>query len=218
MSNRLCMRKVTPMARSSIALPLTEQPTERRSRKRQRMVLRVGVLSDGKRTSFCLVRNISPFGVQVKLYGQLEPATEVNLRVGDEKPLAGHVAWVRDEQAGIQFHSSLDPQILLRVTQKLAPIQRRSLPRVNAVAHTILSTGGRRYPAKLCDISASGARVRTHRPISAGPHVMLTLPDMPSIKTYVRWAADNDLGLAFETPLPIQIIAEWVNGRVNVFG
>ena len=58
--------------------------SDRRSQKRQTMVLRVGLLEAGSRTAFCLVKNISPEGVQVKLYGSLLPDCDVSLKVGDE--------------------------------------------------------------------------------------------------------------------------------------
>lgn len=189
---------------------------ERRERNRQKMVLRVGIIDDGQRPSFCLVRNISPAGVQVKLFNQLARGTEVRLRVGDEDPLAGRVMWVRDKVAGIQFDALLEPERMLRVTQRLAPTKRRSSPRVSAFARATLRTGGRTYSAELCNISASGAKVRMQRTVTLGPSVMLTLPDMSAIKTYPRWVAEHEVGLVFETPLPIQTIADWLDQRVNV--
>ncbi len=57
------------------------------------------------------------------------------------------------------------------------------------------------------------------RPVRLGPSVMVTLPDLPTIKAFVRWQDERqELGLAFEAPLPIQLIAEWMNERMNVSG
>lgn len=201
---------------SAAAFQPTTDRTERRKRTRQRMVLRVGIIDIGRRPSICLVRNISPAGVQVRLFGQLARGSDVRLRVGDEDPLPGRVMWVRDQIAGIRFNAMLEPERMLRLTQQLAPTRRRSSPRVSASARAILRTDGRRYSAELCDISTSGARVRTQRAVTLGHSVILTLPDMPDIKTYVRWVADCEAGLVFEAPLPIQLIATWLNERVNV--
>lgn len=201
---------------SAAAFEAISDVAERRARTRQRMVLRVGIIDDGGRPSFCLVRNISPVGVEVQLFGQLARAPEVRLRVGDEDPLPGRVMWVREQMAGIRFNSMLEPERMLRITQKLAPTRRRSTPRVSASARAILRTGGRRYSAELCDISTSGAKVRTERMVTLGPSVILTLPDMPTIKSYVKWVADLEAGLVFDAPLPIQIIAGWLDERVNV--
>lgn len=204
--------------RSAVILEEAGAASDRRSHKRQTMVLRVGILNHEDRTSFCLVKNISPLGVQVKLFGQLVVGSEVGLRIGDEDPLPGRAVWVRDQLAGIAFASALEPRALLRVTQKLSDERRRSTPRINAVARAIVRTGGQTYSAELLDISTSGARVRTRKPIAPGASIMMTLTDMPSLKAYVRWADECELGLVFEAPIPIQIMANWLEGRVTVSG
>jgi hypothetical protein len=188
--------------------------SDRRSQKRQTMVLRVGLLEAGSRTAFCLVKNISPEGVQVKLYGSLLPDCDVSLKVGDENPLRGRLVWVRDGFGGIQFEKPLQLKTLLRVTQKLASTNRRSSPRVNAASRAILRTRGHTFSAELCDISATGAKIRTKRPIAPGPSALLTLPGMPTLKAHVRWAEDDEMGLFFESPIPIQIIAGWLDEGV----
>ncbi len=190
--------------------------TQRRKRVRETMVLRVGIIDDGRASSFCVLRNISPAGVQVKLFGDISAGTQVRLRVGDEDPLSGHVVWVRDRLAGIEFDRLLAPPPMLRVAQKLASTRRRSSPRLSTSAHAILRTGGRTYAAELCDISTSGARVRARTPTRFGLAVTLDLPQLPPIKSYVRWVADGEIGLTFETPLPIQIISAWIDERVSV--
>ena len=197
----------------------TSFPTKRVQRRklaRETMVLRVGIIEDGQRSSFCLLRNISPAGVQVKLFGDVSQGSQVGLRVGDEDPLIGHVVWVRDQIAGIEFDTMLAPEQMLRVAQKLASTKRRSSPRLSASSRAVLRTGGCTYLAELCDISTSGARVRTRTTMAFGPSVTLNLPHLPAIKCYVRWVAKSEIGLSFETPLPIQIIAAWVDDRVTI--
>lgn len=63
-----------------------DHDAERRSGKRHTLVLRVAVVDDGKRASFCLLKNISPDGVQVKSYAPLEIGAMVTLFVGEDKP------------------------------------------------------------------------------------------------------------------------------------
>jgi hypothetical protein len=205
------MLKVSPLP--------TESPTkvaQRRKRVRETMVLRVGIIDDGRLSSFCVLRNISTAGVQVKLFGEISAGTQVRLRVGDEDPLSGHVVWVRDRFAGIEFDRMLAPDQMLRVAQKLASTRRRSSPRLSTTTCAILRTCGRTYAAELCDISTSGARVRTRTETRFGLSVTLNLPHLPAIKCYVRWVTNSEIGLSFETPLPIQIIADWIDERVSV--
>jgi hypothetical protein len=37
---------------------------------------------------------------------------------------------------------------------------------------------------------------------------------MPTLKAHVRWAEDDEMGLFFESPIPIQIIAGWLDEGV----
>lgn len=201
---------------SRVARAATPEQKERRALKRETMVLRVGLLESGGKSSFCLVKNISAAGVQVKIYGHISPDCPVSLKVGDESPLEGKVVWIHDQLGGIEFNTPLDPTTLLRVTQKLASTKRRSSPRVNAAVRALLRTGGHTFTAELCDISTSGAKVRTRKVIQPGPWVLLDLPGMPTIRAHVRWADEHELGLSFDAAIPIQIIAGWVNERLQV--
>jgi hypothetical protein len=79
---------------SRVARAAAPEQHERRALKRETMVLRVGLLESGGKLSFCLVKNISAAGVQVKIYGHISPDSPVALKVGDESPLEGRVIWV----------------------------------------------------------------------------------------------------------------------------
>jgi hypothetical protein len=204
------------MPKASIASCDFDEAAERRLSPRQTMILRVGLLAHGERSTFCLVKNISPMGAQLRLYGQVAEGISVTLAVGDEDPVRGQIAWAKDGTAGVEFENPLDATTLLRAMQKLPATKRRSSPRVKTAAHALLRTGGRSYPGQLLDVSAVGARVRTPRPIRIGPSIMVTLPDLPTIKAFVRWNEETELGLAFNEPLPIQLLAEWMNDRVNL--
>ena len=189
---------------------------ERRATVREKMVLRVGLIQAGGRTSFCLVKNISASGVQVKLYGNLAAGCDLSLTVGDESPLPGRLKWVRAPLAGIEFNEVLAPSSLLRVTQKLSPSRRRSSPRANTAAPVILTSNGRTVAAELCDISTTGARIRTRRPIVPDSSVLLGVSGLPPVRAFVRWSDDEEIGLSFAAPIPIEIIAGWLGERALI--
>jgi hypothetical protein len=188
--------------------------SERRSRPRHTMVLRVGLLETQGRSAFCLLRNISSRGVQVKIYAPLSEGAEVRLRVGDEDSLEGQIAWVRDGVAGIQFRNTLAPGTLLRVRQKIAASRRRSSPRVSIAVCATLATGGHTCAVQLCDISTTGARIRGRKPLEAGGSASLMLPQLSKIRAHVRWAAGLDAGLVFEAPIPLHRLTEWLHVRL----
>lgn len=192
------------------------RPADRRAQERYTLVLRIGVLEQGGKASLCLVKNISSRGVQLKLYSQAVPDSPVSLRVADELPVHGHLIWLNGDIAGMIFEDELNAATLLRVQQKLRPNRRRSMPRVAVEAAATLRSGGRTCRAAVCDISSVGARVRTRAPLVAGDRATVTLADMPPISAYVRWSDGEESGLTFETPIPMQIIATWVDGRVRL--
>lgn len=190
-----------------------QQALERRSQARQKMVLRVGVLEAGGQTSFCLVKNISSRGVQVKLYSSLELGCDLTLTVGDKCPLRGRLMWVQDQLGGIEFKEPLTESSLLRVTQNLSGSRRRSSPRANTAAHVVLTTNGRSVWGELCDISPSGARVRTRRPLVADSSLILSVRGMPPLRAFIRWSAEEEIGVAFAAPMPVEILAAWLSER-----
>jgi hypothetical protein len=178
------------------------------------LILRAGVLEQAGKSSMCLVKNVSTAGVQVKLYAALVPGAEISLRIADEPAVPGRIIWVEKDIAGISFHEELDAATLLRVQQKLSSTRRRAMPRVAVEAKATLRSGGRTYRAVVSDISSMGARVRSRPGLLAGDRIMVELQDLPAIKGYVRWSDGGESGVAFETMIPMQIIAGWLGDRV----
>lgn len=191
---------------------------ERRKEARHKLILRVGVLEQGGRSALCLVKNISPSGVQIKCYAAPVVGVPASIRVADEAPIRGQLLWLEGDIAGMSFDEELEPAELLRVQQKLRPNRRRATPRVNIEASAYLRTGGHIYRAAVCDISSMGARIKTNSPLKPGDRAIVTLSDLPSLESYVRWTAGDEAGLVFETPIPMQIIAQWVQRRIFADG
>ena len=180
------------------------------------MILRVGLLTQDDKASFCLVRNVSSAGVQVKLYSRTCRVGDVIIRVADEDPITGKIVWIRKQNAGIEFDASIDPATLLRLQQKLSPVRRRSMPRIKATSYAAVRVNGRNVQAVLRDISSIGARITTRRPLEVGTRAWVRIPDLPEIRANVRWTDEADCGLVFETPIPMQVIGEWIDGRLRV--
>ncbi len=189
---------------------------ERRKEMRYTLILRVGLLEQDGRSSLCLIRNISSSGVQLKCYTRPIADAKASIRVADELPLSGRIVWMEGDTAGMTFDEELQASALLRVQQKLEPNRRRSTPRVNVSARACLRTGGHIYRAAVCDISSMGVRIKTKSPLAAGDRAIITLDALPSVESYVRWSEGDEAGLVFETPIPMQIIAQWIDGSVSV--
>lgn len=187
---------------------------ERRKDARFTLILRVGVLEQLGRSSLCLVKNISGMGVQLKCYSKPIIGGPASIRVADEPPVLGRIVWFKAGIAGMNFFEELDTATLLRVQQKLSPNRRRAMPRVEVQASAILRTGGKTRRAVVRDISSVGARVCTGSTLKSGDRAIIEFADLPALHGFVRWSDGDEAGLAFETPIPMQILAEWVHGRV----
>lgn len=191
-----------------VEVPSATEQGDRRSANRHQLVLRVGLLEQDGRSIFCLVRNISSTGVQIRHYGRVVEGASASLRVGDEDAIPGTLVWSRNELAGLEFEQPLNPQALLRMEQKLRGHRRRTAPRVNTALGGSLRTGGMRHFVTLCDLSIMGARVRTKKRIVFGERIVIEVPGLPSLQAHVRWSDGAEHGLAFQTPIPMQIIAD----------
>lgn len=204
---------------NSEAKRVSSRLNERRGQARHTLILRVGVLEQYSKSSLCLVKNISSSGVQLKCYSR-RPVVDghASIRVADETPIRGRIVWLDDGIAGMGFDQELDADALLRVRQKLGPARRRSTPRINVEASACVRTGGRICYASVCDISSMGARIRTSSPLVRGDRAIITLTDLPAIDAYVRWSTGDEAGLVFETPIPMQLIAHWLEGRERLVG
>jgi hypothetical protein len=189
---------------------------ERRKEARYTLILRAGLLEQEGRSFFCLVRNISVSGAELKFYSRPTLDVDAVLCVADEPPVKGTIAWINQDKAGISFHEELDATTLLRVRQKLSPNRRRAIPRMRVDASASVRTASRTCRAVVCDISSLGARVRTDPVLAAGDRAVVEFTDLPTINAYVRWTDGEESGLIFETPIPMQIIAHWIEGRARV--
>lgn len=190
--------------------------SERRSDTRYRIIVRIGLLEQAGRASFCLVKNISKSGAQVEVRSASFEQDIVRLRVADEEPIDGEMVWIRDGLAGISFREGLEDPALLRLQQKLSPSRRRSVPRIRAAACAALRVDGRTFPIVVCDISSFGAKVRLERPLPPSQSADLILPDLPEVAGQVQWTSANEAGLAFNAPIPLQAITSWIDGRAPV--
>jgi hypothetical protein len=179
------------------------------------MILRVGLIEQAGKPSFCLVRNVSSRGIQVKLYTSSVRAGDVVVRVADESRISGQIVWIEKGNAGICFDEEINPAALLRLQQKLGPARRRSIPRVKAASNAASLIRGRIIQAVLRDISSLGIRVTTSRSLEIGAPASVRLPGLPEMKGYVRWSECFDSGLVFETPIPIDTIGQWIDGRMS---
>lgn len=204
------------MHASSLETSALTMAGEIASRDSRTLVLRAGLLEQGGKTSFCLVKDISQSGMRAKLYCAGFDLGPVVVRIADGDPVEGEIVWISNEHAGIAFGDAVGGDAIRRLSPLPRAAARRSVPRVNTAARAIVRSGGRAIAAELCDISSFGARLRTRRELKTDHPAIIDIPDLPSIRAYVRWSDGCESGMVFATPIPMQVIGHWIDSRLRV--
>jgi hypothetical protein len=189
---------------------------ESEPREPRALVLRVGLLEQEGKTSFCLIKDISCSGIRAKIYSSGFAAGPVKVRIADEDVRGAQIVWVADGHAGINFDRRVSRETVRRLNSKRGSSGRRSIPRIAAAARGLVKMDGRNMPAELCDISSFGAKIRTKKDLAPNRPAIVEVPDLPPIAAYVRWSDSGESGLVFATPIPMQVIGHWIDGRLRV--
>lgn len=193
----------------SNAVPL---PPERRGDERLIKILRVGTLIIDGRRELCLIRNISAGGVMAHVYSRLTPGQPVTVELKATQPVGGHVVWVRDANAGIQFDTPMDVADLLANPAVLDNGWRPRTPRVEIDRMATLRAGARTYWVHARDISQSGVKVECDHPPAAETEIVVALEGLRPRAGTVRWSNDDTCGIAFNQLIPFGELIDWLKG------
>lgn len=178
--------------------------------------------------------NLSGGGAMIQ--AALEPKLwdRVDLLFGDGPAIECAVRWIRDGRIGLEFahetciegDSDIRNGILLDVIQRsfptivavpiepqaIEPAEEQSTRRTER-RHPLIWSGHLLYdhdshPARLRNISATGALVDTDGELAAGKEVMLDLGNAVTAYATVGWARGSQAGLLFAERFDIKRLAE----------
>lgn len=185
-------------------------PPERRREERHLKILRVGTLIVDGRRELCLIRNISAGGVMAHVYSPLTTGQRVSIELKTHQPVEGHVVWVRDANAGIQFDERMDVTELLANPAMLDNGWRPRTPRVEVDRMATLRCGARTHWVHARDISQSGVKVETDLPPAEGEEIVVTMEGFRPLHGVVRWRTDGACGIAFNQLIPFGELIAWL--------
>src|SRR4051812_14107446 len=193
----------------SNAVPL---PPERREDERLIKILRVGTLIIEGRRELCLIRNVSAGGVMAHVYSKLVHGQRVTIELKATQPIAGHVVWGEEAEAGIKFGPQGDVAELLATRGVLDNGWRPRTPRVEIDRMATLRAGARTYWVHARDISQSGVKVETDHPPAAETEVVVALEGLRPLAGIIRWRSDTACGIAFNQLIPFGELIHWLKG------
>ena len=182
---------------------------------------------DGKPHDVQLV-NVSGGGAMVS--GDFEPLLwdKVELHLGSNGTIECAVLWIRDGRVGLEFahetrldctadeQAELLREVVLRSFPDAAFEQRERAPEPEeqrrARRHPLIWSGTLHHDyqsdrVRVRNISATGAMIESRAPVRVGAEPVLELSDEASISAKVEWAIGDQVGLRFDKPFDLSLLA-----------
>ena len=199
-----------------------------RNQDRHRLVdEQVRLSHDGKPYDVQLV-NLSGGGAMVS--GAFEPLLwdKVELNLGSNGTIECAVLWIRDGRIGLEFahethldcsadeQAELLREVVLRSFPDVAFEQREQAPEPEehrrARRHPLIWSGVLHHDyqtdrVRVRNISATGAMIESRIPVRVGAEPVLELSDEASISAKVEWAIGDQVGLRFDKPFDLGLLA-----------
>lgn len=197
----------TPIAQDDAA------GADRRNHVRHVTMLRVAILYTEGGKDLCVVKNISAGGLSARVYRTFQVGERVDVELRFDERIEGTVQWVRDFEIGIAFPEEIDVAAVLTSRWVTEDGRRQRLPRIELECRCRFRVGSRFYLASLVDISQGGAKLQTHRPIQGSGDAILTLPELGSLESAIRWSHGNRVGISFNERLPFELLVRWIEDR-----
>jgi hypothetical protein len=175
--------------------------------------MRIGVMQVASGRTFCLVRNISSSGVQLKVFTRVRAGERLRLQVGDGDAIDGTVVWVRQDLVGVKLDDALSASSLMRMSAQIDQRRRRAVPRIQARTHAVVKSDGRTLSARLIDIGSGGAQLSLRSSLRANGRVTLIIPTLPPLEAFVCWSGPDLAGVRFRTPVALGLLAGWLSSH-----
>ena len=131
----------------------------------------------------------------------------VSVALSDTVSIAGRVAWSEPGRCGIAFDTRIDSAALLA----MLVAERRSAdyraPRLPVMARALAYDETGIHPVTVRDLSQHGIGISHHARFRPGMAVKLCLENGVERRGVVRWADDNQAGLALVDPFTCEDLA-----------
>jgi len=206
-----------------------------RGEDRHRLLDERARLTFNDRTDEVELINLSGGGAMIRASIDVMLWDRVHLHLGEHGDVECAVRWIRNDRIGLEFahETRLDcagdqlaellrevisrsfPDVQFGVaTEEDEPVEdrfdwddHRSAPRHPLVWVGTLYHDFEMIPARVRNISATGAMVECPAPIRVGAQPLLQLSETVSVSTGVRWAVGDQVGLAFDKPFDMGLLA-----------
>lgn len=186
---------------------------DRRLHARHVKVMRVARLSGHELDAdgLGMVRDVSTGGMMIDAHFPLEIGQTVTIALLDDQELTGDVVWKEGQTIGVQFTSAIAvEQVLARPTNK-ADGKRSRLPRFAVNNDVQIWIDNVNLPARLCDISQRGAKLRCSTKIGMHNNVLIKFGEQRPVRGTAKWRGGEFTGIEFHRLLSVEELAKWLN-------
>ena len=182
---------------------------ERRRSIRHATVMQVAKIRFGsRREELCMLRDISPEGLKVEMYVEVEVGAHVEIELRTGHTIGGRVAWAERRIMGVAFDEPMPMSAMLAhcsFDDRLGTLRPLRL-KVNM--HGVLRVGGQDKVVHIGNISQAGLQISAPDPLPAGP-CAITLPGLAPRPASIRWWRDRQAGLLLAESFDFTQFAEW---------
>ena len=183
---------------------------DRRQESRQPIAHLVAKLRTISGESLCLVRNISPGGLTAHVYSSLDIGGAATFEFTSGAVVRASIVWQRDSVAGAQFADRVDIAAVFGLRDLSPPAPETRSPRIELDIPATIRLGATHRAITLNNISQGGAKIYCADLLEPGLKVTLLVNGLAPLTGRVRWNRDGFAGVAFYTPVPFDLLAQWL--------
>lgn len=144
----------------------------------------------------------------IRLYCSIGEGTPVTIELKSGQPISGKISWIRDQNAGIAFDSSIDVIDILSTSME-GP--RPRMPRIETDCHATLREGANIVRVRACDISQGGVKVACETVLPPGADLVIGLPGLEPQRGIACWSEGGFTGIAFNRLIPLGELVGWLH-------
>ena len=186
---------------------------ERRSNPRHVAVRWPANLRIGTADELCLIHNVCAAGLTAEICAPHRIGEEVRIEISDTLLLHGTIAWANDTNAEIRFPHPINVAELIALYEDVPQRKPPGPPRLAGSCQGWLELGRDTVMVEVCDLSQGGARIAADVVPAIGQRAVLAVHGLAPIAGEVRWRDEGNLGIAFDEPIPFDVLTDWIVAR-----
>lgn len=187
--------------------------SDRRDSARTMAIFRPGlIVTEEFKSFYCLVRNISPWGMMATIFAPVAPAQLIRLRLSETVELYGEVVWCEGDRIGVKFEEEVDvASLLTELTYASNGNGNYRAPRLEIEAQALFLAHSQPHRLTLKNISQRGLKAEAEaETVTENDRGTIVIPGLQPRTAVVRWKHGAMAGFYFIDPIGFAELGQWV--------